>query len=353
MAGKAHAKKRVFSADWFVQGVLTKIGDTFDRFTGRSWKASSSLATSELAERLKGLIDAEARETSDRRKFVPHNIALKMQWDKFSTDSDSALKKLENELLTALVDHINDRRYYTYAPLSLTVKPDYFISGVKLFTSFESSTDDEREAAINVTVDDLQIDTLETTTPVVGSTIEIKVLIRFEIAGRRFEPTQELKAGERMSVGRARENEIALDDPSVSKMHASILLKQDGSLVLADTGSTNGTFIDGERIAYGKAIPFRPEQKLRFGTVNVELEVISRRVPAQTQPPDAAVDGSTNSTYRVGEFEFSQKMPEPVGDIGSGAPTMPSLPGTMAQVLRPLVEPPTTEQNEGGTSGET
>src|SRR5690606_26069578 len=108
MTEKTTPQKRPRSADWFVQGVLTKIGDTFDRLTGRGWKPSSSLATSELAERLKSLLDAQVRIDADGRKFVPHNIRLRMQWDKFSDDKTDSLKKLEAQLLTAAVDHIND-----------------------------------------------------------------------------------------------------------------------------------------------------------------------------------------------------------------------------------------------------
>ena len=84
--------KKGFSIDWLVKGSLTKIGDIFDRLTGRGWKPSSTLATSELIERLKSMMDAEVRENGDKRKYVPHNIKLKMQWDKFSTDSEATLK---------------------------------------------------------------------------------------------------------------------------------------------------------------------------------------------------------------------------------------------------------------------
>ncbi|HLM59395.1 MAG TPA: hypothetical protein VK308_01200, partial [Pyrinomonadaceae bacterium] len=54
--------QKSFSLDWLVRGVLTKIGDTFDRLTGRNWKPSSSLATSELIDRLKKLLDAEVKD---------------------------------------------------------------------------------------------------------------------------------------------------------------------------------------------------------------------------------------------------------------------------------------------------
>ena len=136
--------KKGFSIDWLVKGSLTKIGDIFDRLTGRGWKPSSTLATSELIERMKSMMDTEVRENGDMRKFVPHNIKLKMQWDKFSTDSTGALQKLENEFLIAAVDHINDRHYFTHAPLSIEIKPDYFTSGVKLYLSFDKLEGDDK-----------------------------------------------------------------------------------------------------------------------------------------------------------------------------------------------------------------
>ncbi|MEP6705219.1 MAG: hypothetical protein ABJB34_10485, partial [Acidobacteriota bacterium] len=119
MPDNAEIPKRSITPDWLVQGALTRIGDMFDRLLGRSWKPASSLATSGLIERLKMLLDSEIRKDADGRSFVPHNIKLKMQWDKFTTDSDLSLKKVESELLTAAVDHISDNRYYTYAPLKL------------------------------------------------------------------------------------------------------------------------------------------------------------------------------------------------------------------------------------------
>src|SRR5215218_890506 len=151
-------QKRSLTPDGFVQGILTKVGDTFDRLLGRGWKPSSSLATSELIERLKALLDSEVKETPTKAKFVPHNITLKMQWDKFSTDAESTLRTLENELLAAAVDHINDRRYYTYAPLSIQVKPDYFTSGVKLYAGFEKFDEDGREGEVNVSIPGMRLD---------------------------------------------------------------------------------------------------------------------------------------------------------------------------------------------------
>ncbi len=265
--------KKSFSADWLVRGVLAKIGETFDRLTGRNWKPSSSLATSELVEKLKLLLDAEAKKSGDNKYFVPHNIKLKMQWDKFSTDAEAALGKLENELLIAAVDHINDRRYHTFAPLELEIKPDYFTKGVVLLTSFDKFGDEEqREAAVNVTVPDLRNVQLNPLPEIVAEPEKEIYIAEFTVKNELRRKQLTFAEKERRSVGRTKENDLWLDDASVSKIHAALVLNSDKQLMVADTGSTNGTFINGERIAYGKAIVIKDTDKLKFGTVEVALE---------------------------------------------------------------------------------
>lgn len=49
-------------------------------------------------------------------------------------------------------------------------------------------------------------------------------------------------------VGRASSNDVCVDDPSVSKLHARITRAEDGMLSLHDAGSKNGTFRDGEPV---------------------------------------------------------------------------------------------------------
>ena len=316
-------QKKNFTTDWLVQGVLTRIGDMFDRLTGRGWKPSSSLATSELIERLKQLLDAEVREKGDHRKFVPHNIKLKMQWDKFSTDVGDSLQALEEELLTAAVDHINDKLYYTHAPISIEVKPDYFTSGVKLFVSYDKFSDEEHEAEMDVAIpggNATELPAAEETARAVET-----ASVRFIISGQERRKDLQFEEGARLSVGRTKENDLAIDDPSVSKMHASLLLDAQSRLFVADTGSTNGTFVDGERISYGKAIEVVKGGKLKFGTVEVEFEFIPK--PAAT-PPELP----KTEAYMVGEFEFTQKieaepakteasivLPKPVFESEAGA----------------------------------
>jgi pSer/pThr/pTyr-binding forkhead associated (FHA) protein len=298
MQEKPTPPKKTFSPDWLVHGILTKLGDTLDRLTGRGWKPSSSLATSELIEKLKQLLDAEAIDKGPEGTFVPHNIKLKMQWDKFSTDTEESLKKLENELLTAAVDHINDRLYYTYAPLVLEVKPDYFTEGVKLFVGFDKFGADEREGVMHVSVPG---GAAGEPVPEKPLPVAETFVVRFTESGQAKELRIVFSEGRRMSVGRTKENDLTINDESVSKIHASLVLNAEQQLMLADTGSTNGTFINDERIAYGKAMPIGESDSIMFGLVKVAFE----RVPRPPEPEgEEAVEYDSVS---IDGFEFRKR----------------------------------------------
>jgi len=66
-------------------------------------------------------------------------------------------------------------------------------------------------------------------------------------------------------IGRSRENQIVLDDPSVSRHHATIIVNGNTYFV-RDNGSTNGTFINGRRI---QNEPLQVTDILKVGNVVV------------------------------------------------------------------------------------
>jgi pSer/pThr/pTyr-binding forkhead associated (FHA) protein len=79
--------------------------------------------------------------------------------------------------------------------------------------------------------------------------------------------THELKA-ERTTIGRLEDNTFQVPDSSVSSHHCEILLKGN-EVTVRDLGSTNGSFINNERIT--DAV-LRPSQILRLGQVEIRLE---------------------------------------------------------------------------------
>jgi hypothetical protein len=54
--------------------------------------------------------------------------------------------------------------------------------------------------------------------------------------------------GQRTRIGRSAENDVVLNDPQISSAHA-VLIQHGSKFIVEDLGSTNGTFLAGQRIA--------------------------------------------------------------------------------------------------------
>ncbi|WP_347404520.1 FHA domain-containing protein [Streptomyces sp. MST-110588] len=54
--------------------------------------------------------------------------------------------------------------------------------------------------------------------------------------------------GGQIRIGRSADADVPLDDPDVSRLHCAVTLEPDGSVLVADLRSTNGTSVDGTEI---------------------------------------------------------------------------------------------------------
>lgn len=70
---------------------------------------------------------------------------------------------------------------------------------------------------------------------------------------------------DKITVGRARNHDLVLRDPSVSKFHAAFQRQSDGSIRLQDMGSKNCTYINGQKLQGSARI--HPGDSLAFGSV--------------------------------------------------------------------------------------
>ena len=69
-----------------------------------------------------------------------------------------------------------------------------------------------------------------------------------------------------ITIGRLEGNDLILDHPSVSRVHARLWIEA-GRVYLEDLGSSNGTFIGERRLAKGWRSLLKPGQNMRFGDV--------------------------------------------------------------------------------------
>jgi pSer/pThr/pTyr-binding forkhead associated (FHA) protein len=116
------------------------------------------------------------------------------------------------------------------------------------------------------------------------------VILNQGMTGRSFDLNVE-----RTTVGRVEDNTLQIPDPSVSSHHAEILLRGTEILV-RDLNSTNGTYLNGEKIS---EIVLQPGQVLRFGQVELKIDdgkpvgsppplPVSGTAPAPVPPPAPA-----------------------------------------------------------------
>jgi pSer/pThr/pTyr-binding forkhead associated (FHA) protein len=111
------------------------------------------------------------------------------------------------------------------------------------------------------------------------------------------------------NIGRGDYNDLVIPEPSVSATHAK-LQRRDGIWVLSDLGSTNGTFVDGERISEETALG--PGATIKFGEVAALFEStddvttiqprvgthIVEQLPAGLGPTPEAADPTPDSAPR-------------------------------------------------------
>lgn len=71
-----------------------------------------------------------------------------------------------------------------------------------------------------------------------------------------------------MRVGRSPDCDLFIVDPSVSRSHA-LLEAREGGLIVRDNDSTNGTFVNGERVQLRTA---QPGDVLAFGKTEMRVE---------------------------------------------------------------------------------
>ena len=142
-------------------------------------------------------------------------------------------------------------------------------------------------------------------------------------------------AGE-LIVGRSAEGEGQLGgDPELSRRHARIFAEPGGGLAVEDLGSTNGTYVNGQRVTGTQPLP--PGATLRLGQTDLVVEAAEDA--AATQLGGAAPTA-------IGETPVVSPVPPvpPTPPVPAGGPPAPPVPSVPPAPPSPAMAPPPPPQ---------
>lgn len=126
--------------------------------------------------------------------------------------------------------------------------------------------------------------------------------------------SHELKA-DKTTIGRVDDNTFPIAEASVSSHHCEVLLRGT-DVVVHDLNSTNGTFINGEKITESV---LKPGQTLRLGQIELRLETDGSASAASPAPAVAAAAPASPAPSKKAETVVMQQGVK-LTDLETGSP---------------------------------
>jgi hypothetical protein len=132
-----------------------------------------------------------------------------------------------------------------------------------------------------------------------------------------------------ITIGRGQDNDITINDASVSRHHATIIQTSSG-IMINDNGSSNGTFINGNRIQgecelsnndilkLGSAlIPWMNYVGLKEQSHSLQTKIIKEEVSTPSPSPSPVVESSNVQNQNVQQHVIVQQVGSPSNGLGT------------------------------------
>jgi pSer/pThr/pTyr-binding forkhead associated (FHA) protein len=170
------------------------------------------------------------------------------------------------------------------------------------------------------------------------------------VQGRSASQTLKIGTGV-MTVGRQQDCQLRIASSQVSRKHCQIFEKK-GLLLVKDLGSSNGTLVNGKKIADQRVL--EPGDELTVGSVKfrVERQEDTVLIPGNSQPPPSAKPGDTAISQAIGgegdDLIELQDLDEATALHTPAKPAKPAAPAAKSAVKAPpaQVEEATVEISE-------
>jgi pSer/pThr/pTyr-binding forkhead associated (FHA) protein len=84
-------------------------------------------------------------------------------------------------------------------------------------------------------------------------------------------------------------------DKGVSRTHANITAQEDGTFLVEDIGSSNGTFVNGSKLKKGETVPLKYGDELRLGELRMVIYMLTQSKPGTGTLPGTGSLPNTGS----------------------------------------------------------
>lgn len=259
----------------FVRRLFERIGGTLDFAMRRPLNSQMRTDLTALIPPIERAIEAKLRREG-ARIIAPNLIELRYDFETYGQLTKLRAEYLQRELRATVYEYIHNRRYATLGDVQVRIGFDVFTRGLAIKARFPDEAAEEtapRAAPSNAAG---AASAAEAKPPEGKCEITLLALVSHRFGNPH---TTLSSAAAPAGIGRSRDNKIILDDATVSSFHAAMTLSATGSVVLSDLGSSNGTFVNSTRLASGDRSVIRAGDRIRFGDVEVTVEIGSAGVP--------------------------------------------------------------------------
>ncbi len=155
------------------------------------------------------------------------------------------------------------------------------------------------------------------------------VISRAGLADRPLTLTSEDLLGEGATIGRASRNQVLLDDPGVSRLHARLSVR-DGSAFLTDAGSTAGTSLNGIRLAPSASTRLAEGDRIVIGPFTIvlgaaETGAAALRTTIMSDPPAGAYMPLANASPETAARWNGAELPLRIARIVRETPEVKTI----------------------------
>jgi hypothetical protein len=248
-------------------GILSRVESFLERFLeAPAGRLGASIQPVSLAKRIERAMDTN-KTYRDAGVIVPNRYDLHLHPADFATFA-SYRAALEDDLAHGVLARARHERYTLVARPRVEIIADDRTRRGEIRVA-ANVMEERGERPREATPMSAGSDTMVLRRPAAAAAPDSARRAYLLVSTRGSRPVRFDLGGALISIGRASDNDVIVDDPLVSRHHCQLKL-QHGAYGFADLGSRNGSTVNGEPVSQ---IALGPGDIIRIGDTEIEFQV--------------------------------------------------------------------------------